>query len=138
VECWFFAVYFVGAMIEPADELSPSVDRRAVKPKLVAEKCNVVFPGTALATALSETVNSAQYSELVEIRNFLSHRGAPGRTFHNGDSRHGEAHWNFPTEKLDIARLLVPEALLARRALVGSAVTAMVRATQELVQVRVA
>lgn len=83
VECLFFAVYFVGAMIEPT-AVSPTIDRRDVKPRRVANVCSAAFGGQTLATRLRDVLEDSQYQELVEIRNFLSHRGAPGRGFFTG------------------------------------------------------
>jgi hypothetical protein len=136
VECLFFAVYFVGAMIEPT-VVTPTIDRRDIKPRRVADACNAAFDGETLAVLLLDVLEDSQYLELVEIRNFLSHRGAPGRGFFTGGEFHGQAHWNFTVERLDITTLLVPAELRERRAWLGRAVTAIVQATRDLVMERV-
>lgn len=75
VECFSFAVYAAGAVIDPAPfPLSTEQDLRFY-PKDVVKALAAAFPNEPLAGSLGETIAHAQYQTILELRNYLGHRG---------------------------------------------------------------
>jgi hypothetical protein len=133
LECLYYALYFVGCLADPT-QFDINVNRRRIEPGFVARKYAGRFGGERLAQALAAVETSADFTEWEDIRNFLSHRGIPGRAFHEGGPRHGTVDWNLPIQNVDVSQLLEPDALQQRRDWLGRSVTQVVDAAAAFAQ----
>jgi hypothetical protein len=125
LECVYYALYFVGCLSDPR-YFDITINRRRIQPRYVRERYASRFAAEPLTEALSTVEMSTEFAEWAEIRNFLSHRGVPGRAHYEGGARHGTVDWNMPIENVDVSQLLEPDALQQRRDWLGRAVTQII------------
>ena len=120
LECLTYGLYFVASLADPA-VFPEAVDRRAVVPRFVTDRFNAhgTFGSETIAIALDAVITSNDFEEWRDIRNFLGHRGAPGRKFYQGGDRHGGADWNLPIPEVDVTTILEPAELRRRREWLG-------------------
>lgn len=118
---WANAVNGVLYRFRACDEDGQAVDRRAVVPRFVTDRFNAhdTFGSETIAIALDAVITSNDFEEWRDIRNFLGHRGAPGRKFYQGGDRHGGADWNLPIPEVDVTTILEPAELRRRREWLG-------------------
>lgn len=126
LECLYYGVYFVGALVDPI-QLEPARARRTIVPLHVTERFESAFPADVLTPTLRATLDDAEYQAWRCARNVLTHRAAPGRDFRmggddagtywlggplNGDAVVSRRDWLRAT----IERMLAPlEVFVARR-----------------------
>lgn len=127
LECVYYALYFVGCLAD-AYHFDVNVNRRRVEPGFVASRYTGRFAAERLTQHLAAIETSTDFEEWEAIRNFLSHRGVPGRTFYEGGASHGRVDWNMPIQNVDVSALLDPDELQRRRNWLGRAVTEIVDA----------
>ena len=116
VECLMYGLYFVASLADPTG-FPETVDRREVTPRFVTDRftTHATFGTERIALAIDVLTASQELAEWRDLRNFLGHRGAPGRTFYEGGNRHGGVDWNLPIPQVDVTTLLEPSELRRRR-----------------------
>jgi hypothetical protein len=127
LECLYYALYFVGCLAD-ASHFDVNINRRRLEPEFVARRYTGRYPTDRLAQSLAAVETSAEFDEWEAIRNFMSHRGLPGRTFYEGGASHRRVDWNVPIQNVDVSKLLDPDELQQRRDWLGRAVTEIVDA----------
>jgi hypothetical protein len=91
IECYFYANYCIGAIASPSAFPASTPKDLRVYPANVAALFAATFPGDALATHMQSVILHGTFAELSDIRNVLSHRGAPPRHHYQGGVNHGKA-----------------------------------------------
>ncbi|WP_338684826.1 hypothetical protein QD712_30245 [Streptomyces acidiscabies] len=84
VESSAYGLYFIGSAIAPAGHeftLAASDKRKKIKLESTAKAYTSAWPDEGLANALTELPLDPDYKVLLERRNFLAHRVAPGLEF---------------------------------------------------------
>lgn len=84
-ESTFYGLFALGALLSPPHFpiVSPKEQQR-ISPQSTMAAFKAAFTNDAINSAISALTNSADYIEWREIRNILTHRAAPGRTFFVG------------------------------------------------------
>jgi hypothetical protein len=80
--CFYYGLYFVGTHADAAT-FPLSANPRDVTPKRVTPIFEAAYAGEQLTKTL-RTVDDVEFKAWSDVRNYLSHRGAPGRTNHEG------------------------------------------------------
>lgn len=81
-EATFYGVFALGALLSPADfPIATPRDQQRIAPHSTLAALAKAFPAEPLNTAISNLLADTQFLEWREIRNVLTHRAAPGRTF---------------------------------------------------------
>jgi len=89
LESLHYALFAVGALVEPSKfSMASEADLKSITPSKTARSYSETFPGDMLSNAMDMLVKDATFMEWIDVRNILSHRTAPGRTFHA--AAHGE------------------------------------------------
>jgi hypothetical protein len=127
LECLYYALFFVGCLADPSS-FNAGINRRDVVPHRVTRCFIKRFANDLLTHRLDGVLNHPDFSEWSDIRNFLSHRGAAGRTFYAGGATHGRVDWNLPIQNIDVSKLLDPDELQRRRDWLGVSVTEVMAA----------
>lgn len=82
-EASFYGLFAIGAFLKAEQfPLSTAKDQQAVSPINTKSALTRAFPGHPLLTAITALFDDVAYREWREIRNVLTHRAAPGRTFY--------------------------------------------------------
>jgi hypothetical protein len=82
LECICFAAYCIGSIASPsAFPVTTAKDLRQIKPEEVARRFRAEYPQAGLTVEISEIIAAPGYTDLGELRNFLSHRGSLPRQF---------------------------------------------------------
>jgi hypothetical protein len=136
LECLFYGLYFVGSLADP-QKLPSNVNRLDINPRWVARRLRQEYAGDSLAIALDSVAAAKKFDELRLIRNALSHRGAPGRTFYEGGGPPSGVDWNLPITQLNVSHELTPPKLRERRAWLGTAVSEVFDAASKFAIARV-
>lgn len=114
LECLYYGVYFVGALVDPVG-IDPERDPRDVVPRFVTERFEKVFPTELVTPRLRQVLDSPEQAEWRGVRNVLTHRTAPGREHHEGGPTSGNTYW--------LGDLLNPASFSAHRAWLSSSLT---------------
>jgi hypothetical protein len=122
VECFFYGLYFIGTHADP-NVFPFDVQRRTVKPHKVTEQFEAAYSGEALTSTLRRVVDGDEFRIWSGVRNFLSHRGAPGRTHYSGGGPPSGVEWDLGVKGTDPSVELTVAALMARRAWLGETVS---------------
>jgi hypothetical protein len=136
LECLCYGLYFIGVMAEPT-QFDVNEDRRNITIGHVANAYATAFPAEALSQRLASVAKSGDLAEWRDVRNFLSHRGAPGRTFYEGGPQSGQVDWNLPLTQVNVSVILEPADLQRRRGWLADAVTEISEAAEAFVQTHV-
>lgn len=91
IECLYYGIYFVGALVDPA-QIDSGREKRTIVPTLVVEGYRTAFPGDQLTTVLRRVLDDTDHRNWRKARNVLSHRAAPGRDFRLGGDDSG-TYW---------------------------------------------
>jgi hypothetical protein len=84
-ESAFYGLFSIGAFLSAAEfPLKTSKDQQRVSPSSTAAALVRAFPGAAIIKIISDVTLDPSYLEIREVRNVLTHRAAPGRTFFVG------------------------------------------------------
>jgi hypothetical protein len=65
----------------PRFPMASPQDHRRVSPKRTIDTYVLAFPGDPILQSFKSIVEDPAYEELQQVRNILTHRTAPGRTF---------------------------------------------------------
>lgn len=85
LETLYFAIHAMASKSHPADfPMSTVEELRAVTPTNVIARLKKAYPGDPLIAALEALKSDPRYVDLHNMRNVLTHRGAPGRQFSVG------------------------------------------------------
>lgn len=81
----FYALYSLGAMLDKATfPLATERDRQRISPTSTAHCMSKAFAADAINEVIASVLSDQDYLESREVRNILTHRAAPGRTFFVG------------------------------------------------------
>jgi hypothetical protein len=81
-ESAFYGLFSIGALLAAAEfPLSTPSDQQRVSPTTTSSALKKAFPGDPILEVVSAVTSDTAYREAREIRNVLTHRTAPGRTF---------------------------------------------------------
>jgi hypothetical protein len=81
-EAFFYGMFAVGSMLAALSfPMASPRDQRRVSPKSTLDAYRVAFPSDPIIGVFTSIVEDPAYKELQEVRNILTHRTAPGRTF---------------------------------------------------------
>lgn len=103
LECFFYATYCFASILKPT--VFPISTPKDLKfyPKDVVFKFANEFVGEAIVNEMQTCLNSPTYTELTEIRNVLTHRGAPPRKYFMGGGEDGTVM--MPSNPADLSVL---------------------------------
>jgi len=133
LECLYFGLYFIGVMAEPT-RFNVNRNRRDIKIGRVANWYSAAYPLEVLSQRLASVAASGDLQEWRDVRNFLSHRGAPGRTFYDGGPEGGQVDWNLPIRRVDVSTILEPADLQRRRTWLAGTLTEISEAANAFIQ----
>jgi hypothetical protein len=125
IECLYYSAFAVGEMTTGKFDFNNPKTQRKIKPDFVIQKFKESLPSTTLASQLEACIlpdsgTTGTYSELVQIRNVLSHRSQPGRTF-------GWSGPSDPTTMWHKFELTLSDKLIAKhRDFLGKVTTAII------------
>ncbi len=105
---------------------------------MVAARFQEAFASETLSVRLAELVNDPEYPAWKLLRDFLSHRGAPGRSLFAGGEHDNMAHWHVPGEGLDATKLLTPSDLRRRLGWLETVAGGVVQAGADFARQRIA
>jgi len=91
VESFCFAAYFLGTALEKL-EFDPEPKLRGIDPERTLSCFSVLDSNSPFTQALQRCIRSQEYKTTTAIRNMLSHRITPGRTYRPMVSRQS---WNL-------------------------------------------
>jgi hypothetical protein len=103
-ESGFYALYSVGALLSASEfPIGTARDQQRISPTSTSVALGRVFPNDPLLLSIAALFADPSYIEWREIRNILTHRAAPGRTFYVGfeDEEHLPDHWKIKDIPLD-------------------------------------
>jgi len=84
-EAAFYGLFSLGAFISPANfPIATAKDQQRISPAVTAGAVAKAFPGDPLQLVITRVSTDSAYVEGREVRNVLTHRSAPGRTFFVG------------------------------------------------------
>jgi hypothetical protein len=85
LESAFYGLFSLGAFIsEPNFPISTPKDQQRISPSLTASAMTKTFGGDPIISVITAILSDQAYLEWREVRNILTHRAAPGRTFFVG------------------------------------------------------
>lgn len=91
LECYYYALYCVGAMQNSAAFPAASPKDLRVYPLNVKDRFLATFPSDPVTAEMQSVIADPMFSEISDIRNVLNHRGVPPRHFFQGGDKHGKA-----------------------------------------------
>jgi hypothetical protein len=81
-EATFYGLFSLGAFISPARfPIIAAKDQQRISPGSTSTAIAAAFPGDPINSAVDAVLTDAAYVGWREVRNILTHRAAPGRTF---------------------------------------------------------
>jgi hypothetical protein len=81
-EAAFYGIFALGALLSPtAFPIAAARDQQRISPQSASAAVAKAFPSEPLNVVIASLLSDAQFLEWREIRNVLTHRAAPGRTF---------------------------------------------------------
>jgi hypothetical protein len=84
-EAAFYGLFSLGAFLSAASfPMSSAKDQQRISPSSTAAAMTKAFPGDPLQQVIISVSSDPAYVECREVRNVLTHRAAPGRTFFVG------------------------------------------------------
>ena len=122
IECFYYGLYFIGTHAD-ANAFALNIDPRQVKPRMVTERYEAAYDAETLTDTLRRVIDGDVFSIWSGLRNFLSHRGAPGRTHYEGGGPASGVEWDLGVEGADPSTELTVAALTARRTWLGETVS---------------
>ncbi len=92
IECFFYSCYCIASILKPVDFSIVDADKlRSIYPSSVKAKFQTFFPTDFIAVMMDECIKDASYIKMGEVRDVLTHRGMPPRSFYRGGDRDGMA-----------------------------------------------
>ncbi len=91
LECFFFSNYCIASILKPME--FPMIRARNLKfyPSDVEENFNILFPSDSLSIKQTKCLKDPYFKKIKDMRDVLSHRGMPPRSFYRGGPRDGMA-----------------------------------------------
>jgi len=89
IELFYFACYCIGTIIDPEAFPMAEPESLRVYPRHVSIAYRKRFPGAELSSVLKTCLSGSEFRTVVELRNFLSHRGSLPRLSHLGGDKDG-------------------------------------------------
>lgn len=92
IECFFYSNYCIASILKP--DIFSIVDADKLKliyPLSVKEKFQICFPTDCISVMMDKCIKDDTYIKMGEIRDVLTHRGMPPRSFYRGGERDGMA-----------------------------------------------
>jgi hypothetical protein len=84
-EATFYGLFSLGALLSASSfPITTAKDQQRISPSSTATAIAKAFPGDPVNQAIDAALTAPAYVEWREIRNILTHRAAPGRTFFVG------------------------------------------------------
>lgn len=84
-ESTFYGLFALGAMLSPVNfPIASPREQQRISPQSTMVSFKAAFAGDAINDAINILITNTDYIEWREIRNILTHRAAPGRTFFVG------------------------------------------------------
>jgi hypothetical protein len=128
LEATFFGLFSLGAFLSAANfPIKTPKDQQRISPSSTAAAMLKAFPGDPINQTISATISDRAYLEWREVRNVLTHRAAPGRTFFVGIGGDDELPdlWKILSIPLDLK--MAP----SRRAELSRLLTIVLRAVEQ-------
>jgi hypothetical protein len=132
-EAYFYALFAIGALLDSSTFLleSPS-HQQQVSPSHTIRTYARAFPSDAILAAFETLASDPAYRQCREVRNILTHRTAPGRTFFvsvGGDET--------PKDQWKLFDITIEQSMtLTRRADVSRLLSEALEAAQKFVDAR--
>jgi hypothetical protein len=120
--CFYYGLYFVGTHADAA-AFPLNVNPRDVTPTKVTPIFEATYAGEQLTKTLRAVVDDVEFKTWSDVRNYLSHRGAPGRTHYEGGGPPSGVEWDLGARGADPADELTPSRLTVRREWLGQTVS---------------
>jgi hypothetical protein len=119
-EAAFYAIFALGALLSPTDfPIATSRDQQRISPQTTSLALARAFTADPLNAVISGLLSDTQFLEWREIRNILTHRAAPGRTFFVSIGGDGDAllpdQWKLKGILLDDQMASTRRAQLSRQ-----------------------
>jgi hypothetical protein len=118
-ESTFYGLFSLGAFVFQASfPIETAKDQQRISPPSTIAAMTNAFKGDPILKVIEAVTTDPHYSELREVRNILTHRAAPGRTFFVGIGADDVLadEWKIknipldvsmaPTRRAEVARLL--------------------------------
>jgi hypothetical protein len=116
-ESAFYGLFSIGTILREAEfPLSTPSDQQRVSPTTTCSVLKKTFPGDPILEVVSAVTSDRAYREAREIRNVLTHRTAPGRTFFASVGVDGDLpdQWKLNNITLDATMASTRRAEVAR------------------------
>ncbi len=92
IESFFYSNYCIASILKPDVFSIADADKlRNIYPSSVKEKFQTCFPTDCITVMMDECIKDNIYKKLGEVRDVLTHRGMPPRSFYRGGERDGMA-----------------------------------------------
>jgi hypothetical protein len=118
-EATFYGLFSVGALLSPMNfPIATAKDLKKISPRSTADAFNSAFPSDPIIGSIHAVLGDPAYLELHRVRNILTHRVVPARTFRVsvGVRNTLPDQWNIegipldanmlPSRRADLSRLL--------------------------------
>jgi hypothetical protein len=132
-EAYFYGMFSIGAMLAPEHfPFASAADHQRVTASRTLDAYARAFASDPIISAFKALLSNPAYKEWREVRNVLTHRTAPGRTFFIGfdESDTPPTQWKLLNISLDHA------TMPSRRAQASVLITAAVKAAGAFVTAR--
>lgn len=116
-ESTFYGLFSLGALILPSSfPMTTARDQQQISPTTTAAAMARAFNGDPILGIINSVISDPDYLELREVRNILTHRAAPGRTFFVGIGTDDAIpdQWKLKNISLDAQMAKVKRSALAR------------------------
>jgi hypothetical protein len=133
VESTFYGLFALGAMLSPAHfPIASPKEQQRISPQSTMAAFKAAFTNDAINSLISALTASTNYIEWREIRNILTHRAAPGRTFFVGIGGAGDEplpdQWKIKGIALD------KKMAVSRRSQLADLLNQLLNGSQEFVE----
>lgn len=92
IECFFFSTYCIASILEPGVfSILEAEKLRLISPSYVHTKFQTCFPKDCISIMMGKCIKDPTYIKIGEVRDVLTHRGMPPRSFYRGGERNGMA-----------------------------------------------
>jgi hypothetical protein len=99
LECICFASHCIGSICAPAAfPISAASDLRQITPDKVLKRLRTRYPAHVLTVTMAAVLSAVEFSDLSDLRNFLSHRGTLLRDVRIGGQSEGTYVAANPTD----------------------------------------
>jgi hypothetical protein len=108
-EASFYGLFAIGAFISPAKfPIFTAKDQQKISPASTSKAIAATFPREPLNSIIETVLTDPVYVEWREVRNILTHRAAPGRTFFVGIGDDGDIPDQWKIKSIPLDRKMAP------------------------------